>query len=124
MSKFFSTPKRTVVSTACIAVIILAIASFINTALTKDHHADEGDTKVASLSKEDKSSYIGDDHAKAIALEHANLTEKDVRFLHTEFDRENGIMVYEVSFYLGRTEYEYTIDAVTGEIVGYDIDRD
>lgn len=120
MSRFFSTPKRTAVSTACIAAIIFAVTALINTASSRDHHVGEINAGAEAL----KNDYIGAGHAKAIALEHANLSENDVRFLRAELDRDDGIMIYEVSFRLGRTEYEYAIDAVTGDIIGYDIDRD
>ena len=32
-----------------------------------------------------------------------------------EFDSEDGLMVYEVEFYAGGTEYDYDINARTGE---------
>ena len=124
MSRFFSTPKRTAVSTTCIAVIILAIAALINTVSSKDSHVGEIKAGAEALTNASKSDYIGSGHAKAIALEHANLSEGDVRFLRAKLDKDDGIMIYEVSFRLGRTEYEYAIDAVTGDIIGYDIDRD
>jgi len=36
-------------------------------------------------------------------------------------ESDNGIMVYEVEFYHGTTEYEYTINAANGYIVEYSI---
>ena len=37
--------------------------------------------------------------------------------LEIEFDSEDGLMVYEVEFYAGGSEYDYDIDARTGEVV-------
>ncbi len=71
-----------------------------------------------------KDAYIGADLAKQIALDHAQLNEGDVRFIKAELDYDDGRMEYEVEFYLGRTEYDYTIDAVSGDILKYDVDRD
>lgn len=71
-----------------------------------------------------KDAYIGVDLAKQIALDHAKLNEGDVRFIKAELDFDDGRMEYEVEFYLGRTEYDYTIDAVSGDILKYDVDRD
>lgn len=71
-----------------------------------------------------KDAYIGADLAKQIALDHAQLNEGDVRFIKAELDFDDGRMEYEVEFYLGRTEYDYTIDAVSGDILKYDVDRD
>lgn len=55
--------------------------------------------------------------AKQIALTDAGLKEKDVRFLSTEFDREDGVPVYEIEFFHGTTKYEYDISTTTGEIL-------
>ncbi|HHX30066.1 MAG TPA: cell wall protein [Clostridiaceae bacterium] len=65
--------------------------------------------------------YIGPDRATAIALEHAGLSEADIRKLEVELDFEDGRMVYEVEFYRGETEYDYDIDAKSGEIVKFKI---
>lgn len=67
--------------------------------------------------------YIEAGRAKEIALADAGLSESDVRFDRTELDRDHGRAAYEVEFYYDRTEYSYTIDAVTGEIIEYDTDR-
>ena len=68
------------------------------------------------------SMYIGMDRAKAIALEHAGLTDSRVIFTHLSMGREDGRMVYEVEFRLNGTEYEYEIDASTGRIVDHERD--
>ncbi|WMI80645.1 PepSY domain-containing protein [Anaerotignum sp. MB30-C6] len=63
---------------------------------------------------------IGMGKAKEIALAHAKLEAKDVRFVKTKMDKDDGKKVYEVEFYHGNNEYDYKIDAVTGEIVSVD----
>ena len=45
-----------------------------------------------------------------------------MRKLH--LDREDGRMVYEGKIYYNGLEYEFDIDAVSGKIVKWDIDRD
>lgn len=67
---------------------------------------------------------IGEVKAKSIALSHAGKTESDVRGMRVKLDYDDGMQVYEVEFYSGRTEYEYDIDAVTGNILEWDIDYD
>ena len=57
------------------------------------------------------------EEAKKIALKDAKLTEKDVTFIRTKLEIENSRLVYDVEFYSGNIEYDYDIDAVTGEIV-------
>ena len=67
--------------------------------------------------------YIGKAKAKEIAFADAGVTAKEVRDLECDLDREViGATVYEVNFDVGFTEYEYDIDAVTGEILGFKID--
>ena len=67
--------------------------------------------------------YIGIEQAKEIALAHAGVGA-DVWFEKEKQDFENGRVVYEFEFHAGPVEYEYEIDAVTGNIWDYDIDYD
>lgn len=67
--------------------------------------------------------YIGVDHAKEIALNHAQLNESDVQFAKAKLENDGGVE-YEIEFYSGRTEYDYTIDAISGNIIEYDVDYD
>lgn len=68
-------------------------------------------------------SYIGNDAALSAALTHAGLSSNDVREVEVDLDYEYGRMVYEVEFDSGNTEYEYDVDAVSGEIIWYEIDN-
>lgn len=70
------------------------------------------------------SEYITAEKAKEIALAHVGLTEKDVRFEKVERDNDDGKVVYELEFKEGKTEYEFDIDAITGDILSYDKDHD
>lgn len=67
---------------------------------------------------------ISEEEAKKIALEHAGLTEADVTFVHVKLDRDDGRLEYEVEFYKDNTEYDYDIDANTGEILSFDQDAE
>ncbi len=60
---------------------------------------------------------ITSDQAKTAALEHAGLDESQVSDVEIDLDRDNGTLVYEVNFTSGNTEYDYHIDANTGEII-------
>ncbi len=62
------------------------------------------------------------DEAKNIALTHANLTEDAVSLLRTEQEYDDGVLVYEIDFTHGDFEYDYKINANTGEVVSYDRD--
>lgn len=67
---------------------------------------------------------IGEAKAREIALEHAGLAEADVTFVKVRMDRDDGRLDYDVDFYSGNTEYDYEIDAATGEIVSFDSEID
>lgn len=67
--------------------------------------------------------YIGAERAKNIALSHASLVETAVFDLDCELDYEYGRMVYEVDFDANGAEYEYEIDAKSGDILLFEIER-
>ena len=65
---------------------------------------------------------IAVEEARNIALTHANLSADLVQFLRTETEYDDGILVYEVDFTYNNYEYDYKINANTGEIISYDRD--
>ena len=69
-------------------------------------------------------SQLSEDDAKNIALKKAGLTENDVIFERTEKDYENGILVYEIEFRQGRTEYKAEISVSDGKIISWEVDND
>ncbi len=89
--------------------------------LSYDMDTDYEDAPPASA---DDQSYIGEEAAKAAALAHAGVTESDVSNLRAKLDYENRVVEYEVEFLLGTTEYEYEIDAITGDLRSYDYDME
>lgn len=66
-----------------------------------------------------QSAYIGPEAAKEAALKHAGVSASDATFVEAEYDYDDGRMVYEVEFHVKGTEYDYEIDAQTGEVVKY-----
>ena len=65
-----------------------------------------------------------DEEAKTIAVNHAGFSVSDVSFSKTKLEKEHGTMVYEIEFYKDGMEYEYEINAETGEIIKAEADRD
>ena len=59
---------------------------------------------------------ISRDKAKQIALEHAKFKESDIKNYHIELDKDNGHLEYDIEFNYNGAEYDYEIDAKTGEI--------
>lgn len=62
--------------------------------------------------------------AKKAALKHAGLDENQVTDVDIDLDRDNGKLIYEVDFNSGNTEYDYDIDAETGEVISADKSKD
>lgn len=71
-----------------------------------------------------QNNYIGEQAAQDAALAHAGVSAQNVSFVRTKLDWDNGRWQYEVEFYDQGTEYDYSIDAVTGEVLGYDYDAE
>lgn len=57
--------------------------------------------------------------ARGIALEHAGVAAENVTDFEIDLDRKNGVAVYEVEFRAGDTEYDYVINAQTGEVISF-----
>ena len=81
-------------------------------------------TAQSGQSGQSGGSYIGEDAAKSAAFRHAGVSAGDVSKLKCKLDQDHGVWLYEVEFEIGRTEYEYEIDAVSGEILKAEQDID
>lgn len=68
-------------------------------------------------SDQDANTLIGLEKAKEIALSDAGSEAKDVSFSKLKFENDSRSVVYEVEFYQGKAEFEYTIDAYTGAVL-------
>ena len=69
-------------------------------------------------------SYIGYDAALQAACKHAGVNVSQVTRLENELDHDDGVARYEISFHVGNMEYEYEINATTGQILKYESERD
>lgn len=70
------------------------------------------DTKAASAEAK-----LTAAEAEKIALEHAGFTAEQVSQLHTEQDLTDYIPHYDVEFHKDNYEYDYEINAQTGQIL-------
>lgn len=66
--------------------------------------------------------FIGKNKAKLIALQHAGVQKNEFTIVELRLNRDDNKIVYEVEFFTESKEYDYKIDAITGEIVSYDFD--
>ena len=65
---------------------------------------------------------ISPEEAQEIALKQAGFTADQVSHLRAEFDYDDGIAQYDVSFRADKWEYEFEIQAETGEILSWEKD--
>ncbi|MGM9681562.1 MAG: PepSY domain-containing protein [Eubacteriales bacterium] len=63
---------------------------------------------------------VSTETAKTIAFEHAGITaESTVTELEIQLDNKNSSVIYKIEFKCDKSEYEYQINAITGEIIDY-----
>ncbi len=79
-----------------------------------DHH---GSGSTAS------SADVGQEAAKQAALTHAGLTADQVTGWDIERDWDDGRLEYEIEFWCGNTEYEYTIDGHSCAVLEHEWDH-
>lgn len=108
---------------------------------TKKDRFETADDNSAEITSEYEDDRIGIEKAKEIALAHAKLNEKQVNFItekedwivlpHTELNEKQAdittktrewIEIYRVEFYFDSKEYDYEIDAKTGDVLSFDSD--
>ncbi len=67
---------------------------------------------------------IGKDLAIGIALDNMGVSASDVYDLECELEREGASYIYEVEFEIGEYKYEYKINAVTGDIISQNKEKE
>ena len=77
---------------------------------------------VTPNNQNSNNSKITVEKAKEISLKHANLKDNQVVFDKTEMDYDNGVQVYDIEFHYNNIEYNYEIDANTGNTLSYSQD--
>ena len=60
------------------------------------------------------------EEAEALALAHAKLNRGQVSRVRTKYEWEDGRHTYEVEFHQGQWEYDYVLDAQTGEVLSWE----
>lgn len=79
-----------------------------------------GTSTSSGTSSGSSSADIGESAAKAAALKHAGLSESQVTGMKVQRDRDDGRLEYEIEFWSGSTEYDYTINAADGTVLSAD----
>lgn len=86
---------------------------------SSDSAADTAAPEQNEVSSQSSVSIV-EEAARDAALKHAGVSLDDVSFIRINRELDDGIDKYEVDFYVGNTEYDYDINAITGEIISYD----
>lgn len=86
--------------------------------ISYDH--DVEDDNATDIKPGQSAAKLSEGDAHAIVLKHANLTSEQVKFSHTDYEVDHGVEKYDIEFYMDNVEYNYEIDANTGEIIGYE----
>lgn len=68
------------------------------------------------------SQLISGEEAFAAVLAHAGLTEADVTVTENHLGWDDGVQEYDIDFYTDSKEYDYTVNAQTGEVRSYSIE--
>ena len=102
--------KKKILSIALLGIMVLGVSVTANAKSRNKYNRN-----IAS------NSYIGVNRAMNIALKKVpGANSSHMKEIH--LDRENGRMVYEGEIYYNGQEYEFDIDAVTGDIVKWKVD--
>lgn len=96
----------------------------VNTVTVKSKPAKTESAKAQISGNSAAANIISEADAKKIALEHAGVQEADASYLKVKLDYDDRVLEYEVEFYVGTTEYDFDIDAVTGAIRSFDYEID
>lgn len=83
--------------------------------MMRQHHGNHHHNAAGAAS-------IDTNKAASLALQHANLHHNEVHRLNCYQEMEDGINVYKVKFWKNNTEYEYEIDAATGDILEFEVE--
>ena len=57
-----------------------------------------------------------------IALKQAGIKKESAEYINAYLDYDDGLEIYDVQFFVNGVEYNFDIDAKSGQIVGYDTD--
>ena len=65
---------------------------------------------------------IGEDEAKKLAMGHANISEKELSSISCKLELEGLSLVYDIEMKTKLMEYDYEVDAISGEIVSFEVE--
>ena len=110
---------KTILS-VCVVLTVTIMSSLIMSACNRvatpqvdvPNHTTQNQTTAAET--------ISAEPAKEKALSHAGVSPDTAKWYRAELDRDDGRLVYEIEFDAAGYEYNYEIDASSGEIMKFD----
>ena len=84
----------------------------------------DDDYKNVTPQPKPQDSLMSEDKAKETALKHARVSNGNLRYFNIKLDTEDGNKVYDIDFVSGEYEYDYEVNAITGEILKSEKDYD
>lgn len=125
--------KSTVIILVAVVLVIGLVAGVAATVFfagTKEIIEDKIESRVdngkiiGAGENPSESDFIGEEKAKEIAVKSAEINAEDLTYEKIRLEKDDGIWQYEVELRVGRTEYDFDINAETGEIISHDVDYD
>ena len=84
----------------------------------------DSETETPRLPMEKADGLISEDAAKAAAFAHAGIDGASATLALAQLGYDDGRWEYEIEFFIGGTEYDYEIDAATGDVLSFDQDME
>ena len=103
---------------AAVAVIVIIGAAFAVSAANNSKSSEPAGTEINEQQLPED--VIGEEAALKTAIKEAGVKASEVANSYVELESDNGIAKYEVEFYTGDTEYNFEIDARSGNILSYE----
>ncbi len=122
---FFNSPVRIAgILIICAVLVFTTIQVAAGIKNNNESQREEIDKQPIAADKNDKAEVeiISIDEAKKAALGNAGVSESEATFTKSNLDIDDGMKIYEIEFYTQSKEYDYEIDALTGEIREKDIE--
>lgn len=114
--------KKTLFTILALFSFFFLLACNSNTASSKATYSlSTSNISEISPNQESTLTYIGIDKAKELALTHANISNENVTFTKEVLEYDDNIMIYDIEFFTINNEYDYSINALTGEIIETEI---
>ena len=103
---------------AVAAIVVLGTVFAVSAANNSNKSSEQAGTEMNE--QQLPQDVIGEEAALETAIKEAGIKMSDVTNSYVELESDDGIAKYEVEFYAGNTEYNFEIDAQSGNVLSYE----